>query len=65
LGSRCHGVPVACVIVVPALVVIGVSGPVGDAVAGIVVGGEAGILDDVAYDIFCGDLFVFFFNTET
>jgi hypothetical protein len=47
------------------LVVIGVSGPVGDAVAGIVVGGEAGILDDVAYDIFCGDLFVFFFNTET
>ena len=60
LGSRCHGVPVACVVVVPALVVVGVSGPVGDAVSCIVVSGEAGVLDYVSDDVFCADLFVSF-----
>jgi hypothetical protein len=34
------------------------SGPVGDAVAGIVAGGEAGVLDVVSYDVLGGDLLV-------
>ena len=55
------GVPVACVVVVPALSVVAwcpCSCPVGDAVSCIIAGAEAGVLDDVADDVFCGDLFV-------
>jgi len=52
------GVPVACVVVVPALVVVGVSGPIGDAISCIVASAEAGILDYVSNDVFCNDLFV-------